>query len=184
MVDAAAMSPDASDPALPESLGRRIAEHRAKLGWTQQELADRLAVSRVAVSHLEAGMSTPGERTVALLAGLFKVEPHELVADTAYPTAKADRLPVVVARHTEVELQLALLDNDLVWLEERSGERPEGDATSGDRPTSAAAVEVLVRWQARLSLLADVSHDRHERDLLAEAQARVTTWLDAATRPH
>jgi transcriptional regulator with XRE-family HTH domain len=54
-----------------ENLGRRIADLRAKLGYTQQELAERLAVSRTAVSHLEAGMTVPGERTVVLLAGLF-----------------------------------------------------------------------------------------------------------------
>src|SRR3989442_15255865 len=83
-----------------EGLGRRIAAHRAKLGLTQQELADRLAVSRTAVSHLEAGMTVPGERTIVLLAGLFKVEPHELVADTNYPAAKAERLPAVAARYT------------------------------------------------------------------------------------
>ena len=76
-----------------ENLGRRIADLRAKLGLTQQELAERLGISRVAVSHLEAGMTVPGERTVVLLAGLFKVEPHELVAGTTYPLAKADRLP-------------------------------------------------------------------------------------------
>ena len=44
-----------------ESLGRRIAAHRAKLGLTQQELADRLAISRVAVSHLESGLSDRSE---------------------------------------------------------------------------------------------------------------------------
>src|SRR5687768_17746669 len=104
-----------------ENLGRRIAELRAKLGWTQQDLADRLAVSRVAVSHLEAGMSDPGERTVALLAGVFKVEPHELAADTSYPPAKAERLPAVAARHTEVELPLELLENDLAWLARTGG---------------------------------------------------------------
>src|SRR3954452_12050816 len=105
------------DRAVPESLGRRIAGHRAKLGLTQQELADRLAISRVAVSHLESGMSDPGERTVTLLAGLFKVEPYELVAGTNYPAAKTDRLPVVATRYTEVELQLELLDRDLAWLD-------------------------------------------------------------------
>ena len=78
-----------------ENLGRRIADQRGKLGLTQQELAERLAVSRTAVSHLEAGMTVPGERTVVLLAGLFKIEPHELVAGTNYPLAKAERLPVV-----------------------------------------------------------------------------------------
>src|SRR5581483_4436672 len=75
-----------------DSLGRRIARLRADLGWTQQDLADRLGISRVAVSHLEAELSVPGERTVTLLAGVFKLEPHELVADTSYPRATAERL--------------------------------------------------------------------------------------------
>lgn len=100
----------------PENLGRRIAGLRGERGWTQQKLADRLAMSRVAVSHLEAGMSIPSERTIVLLAGLFKVEPHDLVDGTNYPMAKAERLPVEAARYTEVELGLALVERDLEWL--------------------------------------------------------------------
>ena len=65
-----------------ESLGQRIAKQRADLGWTQAELAERVGISRVALSHTEAGISSPGERTVALLAGVFKLEPHELVRGT------------------------------------------------------------------------------------------------------
>jgi len=141
-----------------EKLGRRIAELRAKRGWTQQQLADRLAISRVAVSHLESGLSAPGERTVALLAGLYRMEPHELVAGTSYPSAKAERLPLVVARHTEVDQQLALLDRDLAWLE-RVGDEHR-------RP-------VLVEWQARLAALADESYDLEERALLAAARRRL-----------
>src|SRR4051812_41802937 len=94
------------------SLGRRIGTLRGALGWTQQELADRLGVSRVAVSHIEAGLRDPGERTVTLLAGLFKLEPWELVAGTSYQPAKVERLPVVACRYTEVELQLRLLEED------------------------------------------------------------------------
>src|SRR5688572_7161087 len=112
-----------------ENLGRRIADLRAKLGWTQQELAERVGISRVAVSHLEAGMSDPGERTVTLLAGVFKVEPHELVTGTTYPPAKSERLPVVAARYTEVELQLALLDLD---LQRGTAVVPEWDARLAD----------------------------------------------------
>jgi transcriptional regulator with XRE-family HTH domain len=139
-----------------ESLGRRIAELRGKLGLTQQELAERVGISRVALSHLEAGMTDPGERTVALLASVFKVEPHELVTGTSYPSAKADRLPLVVARHTEVELQLELLANDLAWLD-RTGPDPA----------------LLDTWHARLRALLDTAHDAREREAIRDALARV-----------
>jgi transcriptional regulator with XRE-family HTH domain len=145
-----------------ESLGRRIAAHRAKLGLTQQELAGRLAISRVAVSHLESGLSDPGERTVTLLAGVFKVEPHELVAGTTYPVAKAERLPVVAARYTEVEMQLALLEADLAWLE---------------RLSPGEAERLLTQWRSRLGFLADESHDQREAAAVADARRRVSEWL-------
>jgi hypothetical protein len=93
---------------------------------------------------------------VALLAGVFKVEPHELVEGTSYPPAKADRLPLVVARHTEVELQLALLDSDLAWLE-RTG----------------ADDSVLDAWQSRLLALLEASYDGRERDAIRAALERV-----------
>ena len=141
----------------PEALGRRIARLRAERRWTQQQLADRLAISRVAVSHLESGLSDPGERTVALLAGLFRIEPHELVAATSYPSAKAERLPLVVTRYTEVEHQLALLDVDLGWLR-----RPGA--------VSAAQTRQLVAgWIDRLTALLAQSHDHTERQAVAEA---------------
>lgn len=105
-------------PTTPESLGQRIARLRAQRSWTQQDLAERLAMSRVAVSHIEMGMSLPSERTIVLLAGLFACEPLELVAGTAYPSAKVDRLPLVACRYTEVEYQIALMQRDLMWVDE------------------------------------------------------------------
>jgi transcriptional regulator with XRE-family HTH domain len=146
-------------PTEPNSLGRRIAALRAERGWTQQDLAERLGVSRVAVSHLETDINTPGERTVALLAGLFRMEPHDLVDSTSYPVAKADRLPVVVARWTEVEHQLALLDRDLRWLE------------SADR---SVARRVLAEWDAQLAALAVSVHDPGEQRALADARRAIS----------
>jgi transcriptional regulator with XRE-family HTH domain len=93
-----------------EPLGRRVSRLRAATGWTQQALADRLGMSRTAVSHLEGGISEASERTVILLAGLFALEPHELVAGTLYPPTKAERLPTVTNRHTAVDMALARLD--------------------------------------------------------------------------
>lgn len=143
-----------------ENLGRRVAALRAKRSWTQQQLAERIAVSRVAISHFESGLSDPGERTVALLAGVFGQEPHELVAGTTYPMAKVDRLPLVVARYTEVEHQLELLDNDLAWLERTAG---------ADQP------RVLSEWAARLAALMADASDPEERGLLAQARRRLST---------
>jgi hypothetical protein len=97
---------------------------------------------------MESGLSVPSERTVALLAGIFKVAPHDLVAGTGYPVAKAERLPVVVCSYTEVELQLRLLETD-----EAAG-RVEG-------------------WDERLRLLLKEAHDGRERDLIAAARARL-----------
>ena len=144
-----------------ERLGRRIAAHRAKLGWTQQQLAERLAVSRVAVSHLESSLSVPGERTVALLAGVFGLEPHELVAGTDYPVAKADRLLVVAARWTEVEHQLALLARDLWWLDETAS------------VPSSVADQVLAGWEVVLAKLADSVREPSEAASLAAARRDV-----------
>ena len=117
-----------------ESLARRIAKLRSELGWTQQELADRLGMSRAAVSHLEGGLSVPSERTVTLLAGVFRLEPHELVVSSDYPEGKAERLPVVAARYTEVDLQLRLFEAGLVTADDlravmaRTHDKRERDA--------------------------------------------------------
>jgi transcriptional regulator with XRE-family HTH domain len=146
-------------PRLPlETLGQRIARLRTQRGWTQQQLADRLAASRVAISHFEMGIALPSERTIVLMAGLFKVEPHELIVATSYPAAKADKLPSVALRYSEVELQLALLERDLLWAE-RLG-----------KTTSA---EVQAEWRPQLMGLLDTTTDVYERRLLHEALNRL-----------
>ncbi len=142
-----------------EPLGQRIARLRARRGWTQQDLAERLAASRVAVSHFEMGLALPSERTVVLLAGLFGMEPHELVAGTSYPQAKAERLPPVACRYTEVELQLALLRRDLEWTA-RVG---PGDLAN----------QVIVEWRARIEALHRSANDTQERKLLEQAQEQL-----------
>jgi transcriptional regulator with XRE-family HTH domain len=147
-----------------ETLGQRIARLRCLLGWTQQELADRAAISRVAVSHLELGITVPSERTLALLAGIFHLEPLELVEGTAYPEPKAERLPLVAARYTEIEHQVALLQRDLAWLERlvRLG---------GGVSAEPLAEQIRAEWRRRLAELTARTLDPHEQRLLAEAGA-------------
>lgn len=144
-----------------EPLGQRVARLRAEHGWTQHELAERIAISRVAVSHLELGISAPSERTVTLLAGVFHLEPHELVVGTNYPDAKAERLPLVAARYTEAEFQVALLRRDLEWLGRL--QVPGGSAALASRTRD--------EWRRTLDRLEGLTLDRRERRLLRAARA-------------
>ena len=131
-----------------ERLGNRIGRLRVERGFTQAELAERVGISRVAVSHLESSRTVPGERTVALLAGIFDCEPHQLVAGTDYPPSKAERLPVVAARYTEVEHQLGVLDAELRLVEKlpaavaaRDGQRLVAEGGPLLRTLAAGAVD-------------------------------------------
>ena len=142
-------------PVHPQPLGRRISERRAAAGLTQQQLSERIAMSRAALSHLEGGITVASERTVCLLAGVFDVEPHDLVLGTDYPTAKAERLPLFVARHSRVDLALALLDNDMAWC-----------ARLGDAALTATVVN---DWRGRLVGLGENVHDPGERARLRDA---------------
>lgn len=143
-----------------ELLSQRLALLRVKHNLTQQEVADRLAISRVAVSHLEAGLSVPSERTITLLAGLYKCEPLDLVSGTNYPDSKAERLPAVACRYTEVELQLALLEHDIGWLRRIT-----------DTPNYTIFMQTVYdKWALILERLARNSQDRHDQELIARGR--------------
>jgi transcriptional regulator with XRE-family HTH domain len=62
-----------------ETIGKRIASLRQKNSWTQATLANRLAMSRVAISHIEMDLTIPSERSITMMAGLFKLSPLDLV---------------------------------------------------------------------------------------------------------
>ena len=134
-------------------IGQRIARIRQSNGWTQEQLAERIAMSRVAISHIEMGLFVPSERTITLLAGVYKVSPLELVHDSSYPQAKADRLPHVVASYTSRELELALLKRDIDWLK-RIVDVPERFRLSA---------EVLQEWLPQIAVWLDGCQDEKER---------------------
>jgi transcriptional regulator with XRE-family HTH domain len=144
----------------PEAIGKRIARLRQEQGWTQQSLAARLAISRVAVSHIEMDLTTPGERTITLLAGILKKTPHDLVSGTTYPLAKAERLPEVTCCYTALELELALFENDLAWLEKIVGQ-PDYACLHG---------EVCRNWAIRLEEWASWSMEERDRQNINAAK--------------
>lgn len=136
-----------------ETVGKRIAQLRTKAGLTQQALANRIAISRVAISHIEMDLTLPSERTVTLLAGIFKLSPHELIEGTLYPRAKAERLPPETLCYTKLELDLALLENDLEWLERLADRSYSPDVRE----------EVVLKWSVRMENYLNECTDEGER---------------------
>ena len=114
----------------------------------------------MAVSHIEMDLTIPSERTITLLAGIFKLSPHEVVEGTTYPRAKAERLPATAYCYTKLELELRLLENDLAWLERLEG--------AGEMPQLARRVQE--KWAARLLEWNEQALDEAEQGILAEAR--------------
>jgi transcriptional regulator with XRE-family HTH domain len=145
----------------PQAIGKRVAELRQQRGWTQQVLAGRLAISRVAVSHIELGFTIPSERTITLLASLFKCAPHELVDGTDYPRAKAERLPYTIAWYTPLDMDLLLFENDMEWLERIQ--------------ITHLRDEKISVWMVRLSEWAATLMDESDQQRITIAQQKLKT---------
>jgi transcriptional regulator with XRE-family HTH domain len=139
-----------------ETIGKRIAFLRQKNNWTQASLASRLAMSRVAISHIEMDLTIPSERTLTLMAGLFKLTPLELVEGTTYPKAKTERLPEVANLYTQLELELSLMMNDAAWLRRLDNPKGKSDLLN----------ETFVKWSSHLKDWNARYLDDHERNIL------------------
>ena len=62
-------------------LAEKITEARKKNGWSQEEMAEKLSVSRQAVSKWESAQSTPDLQKVLRLAEIFGVSTDYLLKD-------------------------------------------------------------------------------------------------------
>ena len=72
------------------NMGRRIAARRTELGMTQQELADKLSLSRQAISMYETGgIADMRGRTLAKLAAALQVGEDWILFGDGYPAHEA-----------------------------------------------------------------------------------------------
>ena len=62
-------------------LADKIIELRKKLGWSQEQLAEQLEVSRQSVSKWESGMSIPDIDKIVKMSGLFGVSTDYLLRE-------------------------------------------------------------------------------------------------------
>ena len=69
------------------TLGERIAQHRKRLGLTQEALAEKLSITAQAVSKWENGQSCPDITTLPRLADIFGISTDELLGKEPPVTA-------------------------------------------------------------------------------------------------
>ncbi|MBR0373403.1 MAG: helix-turn-helix transcriptional regulator [Mogibacterium sp.] len=74
-------------------LADKIIENRKKNGWSQEELADRLGVSRQSVSKWESAQAVPDMKKILQLAEVFQVSTDYLLRDDI-ETMTAPETPV------------------------------------------------------------------------------------------
>ncbi|WP_308638427.1 helix-turn-helix domain-containing protein [Paenibacillus silvisoli] len=90
------------------NIGDRIAKLRDDRGWTQEQTAGLLGISRAALSHYEKNRREPDTDTLSKFADLFKVSVDFLVGRTNAPHVTLEE-PV-----REFVEQLELSDEDLL----------------------------------------------------------------------
>ncbi len=75
-----------------EILGNKLYELRKKNGLSQEALADRLGVSRQAVSKWECGESLPDTDNLITISKLYGISLDELVGNTTEKSSETDNL--------------------------------------------------------------------------------------------
>lgn len=73
--------------AVMSTLGHNIRELRQAKGWTQQNLADEVGVSRVTIARIEIGMSMPDFAAACNLADALGVTTDDLRQPRKIPAA-------------------------------------------------------------------------------------------------
>ncbi|MBW7902185.1 MAG: helix-turn-helix transcriptional regulator [Rhodocyclaceae bacterium] len=84
--------------ALGAALGKRIAERRKALGWTQAELAERLSVDTITISRFERGSNLPSLARLELVAGCLQVSVSSLLSESS---GTADDQALMIKRWIE-----------------------------------------------------------------------------------
>lgn len=61
-----------------EKLGKKIQKLRKSLGYTQEDLAEKLNISRTHMGHIEQGRKSPSLKLMEKIARALKVKVSEL----------------------------------------------------------------------------------------------------------
>ena len=95
-------------------LADKIIELRKKLGWSQEQLAEQLEVSRQSVSKWESGMSIPDIDKIVKMSGLFGVSTDYLLREDISVIEPVEELQGDSDIHRSVSMEEAITFMDLM----------------------------------------------------------------------
>ena len=78
-------------------LADKIIENRKKNGWSQEELADKLGVSRQSVSKWEGAQAVPDMKKIVMMSELFGVSTDYLLRDEIENADPSESTPITFA---------------------------------------------------------------------------------------
>ena len=140
---------------VPASLGRRVADCREQLGWTQKTLAEKAALSVTFVSEIENDRRTPGTDALLALANALGSSLDYLVkgASAAPPPRRPLLIPAELAEAADEEQIPLSVASDLVrWNDMVIARRSRGgEADQSDRTPSKDDWKAIYRAYRRLS---------------------------------
>lgn len=91
------------------TFAEKLIELRKSRGWSQEELGDKLGVTRQTVSKWELGSTTPEMEKIAAMSELFSITTDELIKGTApqQATISEDKIPenaevIIVEKHHRI----------------------------------------------------------------------------------
>lgn len=64
---------------LPKTIGKKVKKRRTSLGLTQEELAEKVGISRTYMGFVEQGRNVPTLETLEKIARALKVKTSELL---------------------------------------------------------------------------------------------------------
>lgn len=89
-------------------LADKIILLRKKCGWSQEELAEQLGISRQSVSKWESGISIPDLDKIIKLSDLFEVSTDYLLKDELEVIIPADNVMLLQAEKADTEISRAV----------------------------------------------------------------------------
>lgn len=67
-----------SNAKLPRVLGKRVQKARKQIGFTQEDVADKVGISRAYMGYIEQGRNAPSLEIIEKLAKVLKIPIREL----------------------------------------------------------------------------------------------------------